>query len=426
MSESSLPSTESILAQASGEIARVMGDLVAHLSTFHAQQREADLATARSEAEETLRQAREDAETALAQRVADAERTLVEEAVARARAEAEALRASFEEAAIQRLDEAERAAHAREQALRAQLVELEARAAALEAEHATMAVATQAGERECRLASMERLLRSIVRVDECASLRGALDALGEAVAAEAPRSAVFIARDDALRAWCASGIATWPEISSTVACALSQAGPLGEAVALRQPVSIHAGAFGLDASHPLAVLSLEGHHAGLAAPVVVDGRSVALVYADDGGASDREVPGCWPEAVQVLARHAARCLESLTARRAATVRLPHPEAAGPEAAEALPMAADAESARRFARLVVSELKLYNEAEVDAGRRARDLRTRLAGPIGRARHQYETRVPVTLPGRDDYFEQELVRTLAEGDPAVLDDHFGTGT
>ncbi len=50
MSESSLPSTESILAQASGEIARVMGDLVAHLSTFHAQQREADLATARSEA----------------------------------------------------------------------------------------------------------------------------------------------------------------------------------------------------------------------------------------------------------------------------------------------------------------------------------------------------------------------------------------
>jgi hypothetical protein len=87
---------------------------------------------------------------------------------------------------------------------------------------------------------------------------------------------------------------------------------------------------------------------------------------------------------------------------------------------AVPSAGELEAARRFARLVVSELKLYNEPAVVAGREARDLRARLREELGRARRLYEARVPATLPGRDDYFDQEVVRTLADGDPALLGD------
>ena len=75
------------------------------------------------------------------------------------------------------------------------------------------------------------------------------------------------------------------------------------------------------------------------------------------------------------------------------------------------------SAKRYARLLVSEIKLYNEAAVRAGREHRDLMTRLRPEIDRARRLYEERVPASV-GRYSLFEEELVQTLAEGDAALL--------
>ena len=88
------------------------------------------------------------------------------------------------------------------------------------------------------------------------------------------------------------------------------------------------------------------------------------------------------------------------------------------AATLVDVQSDAEGAQRFARLLISEIKLYHEAQVDEGRRARDLRQRLHAHIERARQLYEERVPSDLRARTDYFEQELVRTLADGDPILL--------
>jgi hypothetical protein len=51
-------------------------------------------------------------------------------------------------------------------------------------------------------------------------------------------------------------------------------------------------------------------------PLKVGERVVAVMYADDVGAGERMVPAPWPEALELLARHAARCLEVITARRA--------------------------------------------------------------------------------------------------------------
>jgi hypothetical protein len=75
-------------------------------------------------------------------------------------------------------------------------------------------------------------------------------------------------------------------------------------------------------------------------------------------------------------------------------------------------------ARRFARLLVSEIKLYNEQKVKEGRQAGDLYTRLREAVDRSRDMYEKRVAPPVNTKFDYFHYELVTTLAEGDPDKL--------
>jgi hypothetical protein len=75
-------------------------------------------------------------------------------------------------------------------------------------------------------------------------------------------------------------------------------------------------------------------------------------------------------------------------------------------------------ARRFARLLVSEIKLYNEQKVTEGRSQGDLYPRLREYIDRSREMYDKRVKPEVAQRYDYFHHELVNTLAEGDEAKL--------
>jgi hypothetical protein len=75
-------------------------------------------------------------------------------------------------------------------------------------------------------------------------------------------------------------------------------------------------------------------------------------------------------------------------------------------------------ARRFARLLVSEIKLYNEAQVKQGREASDLYDRLREAVDRSREMYEKRVKPPVAAKFDYFHYELVNGLAEGDEARL--------
>lgn len=77
-----------------------------------------------------------------------------------------------------------------------------------------------------------------------------------------------------------------------------------------------------------------------------------------------------------------------------------------------------EEARRLARLLVSEIKLYNEEQVEEGRRNRDVYERLKEDIDRSRQMYEERVEPRILKSTDYFYQELVRILASGDARTL--------
>jgi hypothetical protein len=150
---------------------------------------------------------------------------------------------------------------------------------------------------------------------------------------------------------------------------------------------------------------------GIAVPLLVDGEAVGILYADDDGEVERAVPSAWPESIELLVRHAGRCLESLTARRATSK-------AAVKAVAIDSTRTDEEGALRFARLLVSEIKLYHAPLVDEGRRSRDLRQRLHDQIARARQLYEEKVSPAIRRHADYFEQELVRTLADGDPVLL--------
>jgi hypothetical protein len=75
-------------------------------------------------------------------------------------------------------------------------------------------------------------------------------------------------------------------------------------------------------------------------------------------------------------------------------------------------------ARRFARLLVSEIKLYNEQKVKDGQESGDLYERLREEIDRSRQMYDKRVHPSVAPRYDYFHHELVNTLARGDSSKL--------
>jgi hypothetical protein len=77
-----------------------------------------------------------------------------------------------------------------------------------------------------------------------------------------------------------------------------------------------------------------------------------------------------------------------------------------------------EEAKRFARLVVSEIKLYNESKVSEGRRNKDLYERLKDDVERGRQMYSDRVAAPIRDSTNYFYDELVRILAGGDASAL--------
>ncbi|MGZ4808756.1 MAG: hypothetical protein ACXVJT_11885 [Thermoanaerobaculia bacterium] len=77
-----------------------------------------------------------------------------------------------------------------------------------------------------------------------------------------------------------------------------------------------------------------------------------------------------------------------------------------------------DEARRFARLLVSEIKLYNEAKVEQGRKNKDLYERLKEDIDRSRQMYDERIHEDVRKTSNYFYDELVRILADGNADSL--------
>ena len=79
-------------------------------------------------------------------------------------------------------------------------------------------------------------------------------------------------------------------------------------------------------------------------------------------------------------------------------------------------------AQRFARLLMDEIKLYNQAKVAEGRKNKDLYDRLRDDIEKSRSTYGKRYGQSAAASVDYFTQELVRSLAEDDPSILGSNY----
>lgn len=191
-------------------------------------------------------------------------------------------------------------------------------------------------------------------------------------------------------------------------------------------------------------------------PLIVRDKVAAVLYTDCGTAPGASAD---PSAVQVLVRTASSWLEISAARKASPAAIepepPSKEVAAAAAAtvtstppsampasapapptvveEPAPASASASSlspeeqtfhtkAKRFAKLLVDEIKLYNQAKVTEGRQNRDLYRRLRDDIEKSRTTYDKRYGATSVAEARYFDQELVRILADNDPTLLGSDF----
>jgi hypothetical protein len=276
------------------------------------------------------------------------------------------------------------------------------------------------------LAQASRLADAVRSLDEGRGLGEVLDTLADSAAQEVDRAAVLVVKGERLRGWRLSGFGADAPSARTIELSLEEAGLPGAVV--RTGVAVSRPSVEPDASAerqpalPPFAQDAGSRHA-LALPITVGGAVVAVLYADAPRLDAPSASSRWPAIVDVLTRHASRVLEAMTVQQAAGLSLPrrlgrasHPALPGP--LETAAAGDDEESARRYARLLLSEIRMYNEPVVDAGRRARDLLSRLSGEIARARRLYEARIPPSVLGRADYFDQELVRTLADGDRSLL--------
>jgi hypothetical protein len=269
------------------------------------------------------------------------------------------------------------------------------------------------------LARSQRLIEAIRAIDGAKSLTEVLDTLASSAGSQARRAAILLMRNGQLRGWRFIGFGPL-DAKNDVDVPAAEAGVIAEAARTGSAVSA-------DSAAPNTAPAFAALPAGrevLAVPVAMSGQIVAVLYADPGAddpAGQDHPRLVWPAIVELLALHAARCLEAITALRAAKALAERPDgpSSGPRPAGAPGDREDPiEAARRYARLVVSEIKLYHESAVSAGRRERDLMTRLGGEISRARVLYEQRVPADVRKGHDYFEDELIKTLAGGDASLI--------
>jgi chemotaxis protein histidine kinase CheA len=279
-----------------------------------------------------------------------------------------------------------------------------------------------AADRLQELACSDRMLAAFRRLDDARSLTDVLGILADQAETEIGRAALLLVIGSRLRGW------EWRGITGSDTAIDVPVDPdtvFGRAIATGLPASTSDAPLGPDGDPLAARLAMPPGRVGLAVPISVGGRAVAILYADDAGDRTPVVPSNWPELVEILARHAGRCLELMTISRAsALVGRAHEDRGAserPEPEQTLALAdeqREEESARRYARLLISEIKLYNDAAVEHGRTERDLLTRLGPEIERARRLYEEKIPSAVRRRVDCFDEEVVRTLAGGDAGLL--------
>jgi len=182
------------------------------------------------------------------------------------------------------------------------------------ADEMARAVATaHARGREAEMAGVSRLLESIRGLDGATSQAEVLDALTGASARETARAAVLMPKGDRIQGWKLSGFGSRDAQARMVDLTVADAGVVGLALTSARAVTT------ADAPSPVFGPTFDeaSDRPGVAVPVVAGGRGMAIVYAEGIASEGHEspTPSGWPDVVEVLARHAGRCLEALAASK---------------------------------------------------------------------------------------------------------------
>jgi hypothetical protein len=260
-------------------------------------------------------------------------------------------------------------------------------------------------------------------IHESGSQADILRHLLEGEARFAGRVALFVVKGNAISGWQGIGFED-NDVIKTLSIQTGS-GLLGKAIQARNPASGSAQEF--DAGF---VKSIKAPADGqcLVLPLVVKDKVAAVIYADAGTVSGGTLDS---SGLQALTRFAAIWLELAALRKAGgssaaeEVAQPQPAAAMAASAPAsAPAASGSEEdelhkkARRFAKLLVEEIKLYNQPRVEEGRRHKDLYDRLKVDIEKSRSTYDKRYAESAVASADYFTQELIRILADNDPSLM--------
>jgi len=319
-------------------------------------------------------------------------------------------------------------------------------------------------------ASAGSLVQAIATIHAGNTQKEILRALLDAAGASATRVALFVVKSGAASGWQCRGLGDDDAVKdlpldlssgpAAYACQNRAATPGNIAEMDRRFVE----RFGGPGNEQILVL-----------PLVLKDKVAALLYADGGAGGVLDAPS-----LEVLVLATSAWLEVASLRKQAqkepepaagaaaytppvqtvssfvdpfaghapqhTARVPEPEpaaevvevaahAAGAGAVASAPATAtdpfaglspeDADThrkAQRFARLLVDEIKLYNQAKVNEGRRNKDLYDRLREDIEKSRSSYQKRYGNTVAAGGDYFQKEVVRSLAEEDASVLGPNF----
>lgn len=314
--------------------------------------------------------------------------------------------------------------------------------------------------------SPKHLLQAIAEVRQASGQKEILSALLDGASQFSSRSALFVVRGGSVVGWQGRGFARNDDVKNFTL----EAGGGMSARALEERVAIRAKAEDLDVAFTTTFGAPQDGRV-LLLPLLLKEKVAAVLYADAGSEESGQLDdaalemlvlssGLWLEIVAL--RRATATQESGEADAAPAVKSETVESPSPIAAPAMapvaepavesepepaPMAMAAAAsvgtagaavptpapangeddvlhrkARRFAKLLVDEIKLYNKPKVQEGKQNRDLYDRLKEDIEKSRAAYEKRYGSSVAGAASYFDQEIIQNLADNDRSLLGDSF----
>ncbi len=343
------------------------------------------------------------------------------------------------------------------QVLESQIPELESRIV----QQVLDALPAQEGEAQSSSSSANAnaLVQAVANIQAGSSQKEILRALLDAGSGYCSRIALFVVKAGAASGWQSRGFGETDPVKdfaldlTTGPPAHSYQNRVAAPGNIAEMGSAFVERFGRPANEQMLVL-----------PLLLKDKVAAIVYADGGETGQLD-----PDSLELLVMSTSAWLEVASLRKQASRDEVHAETAPPvqtvssfsdpfaghapkhaaahvpeqvvdipaahastaaaPATAADPLAGlspeDAEThrkAQRFARLLVDEIKLYNQAKVAEGRRNKDLYDRLKEDIEKSRGTFQKRYGNTAAASGDYFHHELLRSLAEDDISVMGANF----